>query len=126
MEPMWRDDCGWGKPSSEYAGIHFKAFIAMSLNILESYAKKRHPSLTACPPLASISHDNFSTSQLACNVDDFMLRLRIAMNGELDDDLCSQYLAFYKNARTPGTECTEQEYRSFLGVFQEILRRIER
>lgn len=125
ITPMWRDDCGWGRPNSEYAGVHFKTFIATSVHILEAHALRRNASLTACA-VSATSSDNFAHSQLACDVADYLRRLRDATDGELDDDLCSQYLAFYRNARTPGRECTEQEYRSFLGVFQEILRRLQR
>lgn len=126
VEPSWRDECGWGRPSSEYAGVHFKTFIGMSLHILEFHAHKRDPSLFARPPRGSSQADDFGTSELACDVIDYLRRLRNVMDGELDEDLCTQYLAFYRNARTPGYQCTEQEYRSFIGVFQEILRRIER
>lgn len=126
VEPSWRDDCGWGRPSSEFAGVHFKTFVRMSLHILESYACKRDDSLHARSPCPPSDCNDFTTSQLACDVDEYMRRLRTALDGELDEDLCTQYVTFYKNARTPGRQCTEQEYRSFLDVFQELLRRIQR
>lgn len=123
--PPWKDDCGWGAPGTEYDGVHFKTLIASSVHILEAHALKRDPSLKACLRIAT-ERDSFSKSQLACDVEEYLERIRVALNGELDRDLCSQYLAFHRNARTPGRQCTEQEYRAFLTVFQEILRRVER
>lgn len=131
IEPKWRDDCGWGRPNSEHAGVHFKTFIGTSLRILEAHARRRDPSLQACRRAGQAGGadgtdmDDFSTSQLACDVEEYLGRVRAALGGELDDDLCKQYVAFYRNARVPGRQCTELEYRSFLGVFQEILRRVE-
>lgn len=123
--PAWKDDCGWGEPGSEYEGVHFKTFIGCSVRILEAHVLKRDASLTACLNKAPLN-DDFSRSALACDVDEYLGRIRAALRGEIDADLCRQYLAFYKNARTAGRECSEQEYRSFLGVFQEILRRVQR
>lgn len=130
IKPAWRDDCGWGRPGSEYAGVHFRTFIGSSLRLLHSHATKRAPSLQLekekHEPAEDISQLDFSYSLLACDVEDYLARLRIAMNGDVSQDVCNQFLAFYRNARTPGRQCTEQEFRSFLGVFQEMLRRIER
>lgn len=123
--PEWKDDCGWGEPGSEYEGVHFKTFIGCSLRILETHALKRDPTLNAC--LGKTTHDDdFSKSVLACDVEEYLGRVQTALGGELGADLCRQYLAFFRNARTVGRECTEQEFRSFLGVFQEILKRVQR
>ena len=86
---------------------------------------RKDKSLKACKNVAT-DDDDFSKSQLACDVEQYLEEIRAAMNGELDPELCRQYLAFYRNARTPGRECSEQEFRGFLGVFQEVLRRLER
>lgn len=127
VEPLWREDCGWGRPRSAFAGVHFRSFIGMSLHVLQTYALQRDSTLRVqrSSGLPSSNMD-YSKSWLTCDVDEYMLRLRRAMDGELDNDLCAQYLAFFKNARISGHECTEQEFRSFLGVFQEILRRLQR
>lgn len=129
IRPKWREDCGWGRPGSEYDGVHFKTFIGMSLRILHFHALKRFPDLkleTTPKTVGDIRDIDFSVSYLACNVEDYLSRLRSALRGELDEALCVQYLAFHKNARTPHKQCTEREFRSFLGVFQEILRHVER
>lgn len=130
IKPEWRDDCGWGRPGSEYAGVHFRTFIGSSLRLLHHHASKRDPNLRLenlkQKPAEDISQLDFRHSLLACNVEDYLTRLRIAMKGDVSQDVCNQFLAFYKTARTPGRQCTEQEFRSFLNVFQEILRQIER
>lgn len=125
MIPEWKDDCGWGEPGSEYEGVHFKTFIGSSLRILETHALKRDAALRACRGKTT-DNDDFSTSVLACDVEEYLGRIQAALGGELDADLCRQYLAFYRNARIVGRECTEREFRSFLGVFQEILKRVQR
>jgi len=105
--------------------VHFKAFIASSVRILESHALKRDSSLHACQKYVE-APENFSRSTLACDVEEYLARIRVALNGELHVDVCRQYLAFYRNSRTAGRQCTEREFRSFLGVFQEMLRIIEK
>lgn len=122
ITPKWRDDCGWGAPGTQFDGVHFRTFIASSLHILEKFATQKDPKLVACPQRPP---EDFSKSYLACDVDDYLLRIRESLKGGLDADLCNQYLAFFRNARTPGKEVPEQEFRAFLGVFQEILRRLE-
>lgn len=125
--PEWRDDCGWGPPGSEYEGVHFKTFIAASVRIVEAFALARDPALKACPDRPVVKDDDpCDRSALACDVEEYLQRIREALGEELGKDLCRQYLAFYRNARTPGRECSEREYRSFLDVFQEILRRLQR
>lgn len=123
--PEWKEDCGWGEPGSEYDGVHFKTFIGSSLRVLESHALKRDSGLRACRGKVERNED-FSRSVLACDVEEYLERMRGSLGAELDADLCRQYLAFYRNARVVGRECTEEEFRSFLGVFQEILKRVQR
>ena len=75
ITPTWRDDCGWGRPHSENAGNHFRTFIGTSVHILEAHALRRDPTLRACPARATTTDDP-SASQLACDVADFLRRLR--------------------------------------------------
>ncbi|PXF46684.1 hypothetical protein BWQ96_03510 [Gracilariopsis chorda] len=123
--PAWKTECGWGAPGSDYDGVHFKTFIGSSLHIIEHYALRRHRSLSASGR-AHGGDGDIRKSQLACDVKEYLERLHAHTDGELDSDLCAQYLAFYTQARTPGRECSQQEFRSFLGVLQEILRRVQR
>lgn len=109
MVPEWKEECGWGA-AGEFEGVHLKGLIGSSVRILESHALKRDASLCA------------RTGSGACDVEEYLQRIGAAVNGELNADLCRQYLAFYHNARTRGRQCTEREFRSFLAVFQEMLR----
>lgn len=122
--PAWKAECGWGAPHTEYDGVHFKTFIASSLHIIEHYALRRDRSLSATGATPRADAD-VRSSQLACDVNEYLQRLHAHTDGELDSDLCAQYLAFYTQARTLGRECSHQEFRSFLGVLQEILRRLQ-
>lgn len=123
--PKWSNDCGWGAPESEFQGVHFKTFIATSLHILESHAMKRDRNLSARKKYNTSKIDNFSKSQLVCDPKEYLERISNTLHGALPEEYCRQYLAFYRNARVPGRECTEQEFRSFLHVFKELLKRIE-
>ena len=119
--PAWRSNCGWGEPGSEHSGVHFKSFIASSLGTLEQYALQRDGALHACGGYGPVG-DRGSES---CDVDEYMGRIRRAVP-ELSADLCRQYVAFYRSARTPGREFTDREYYAFVKLFLDVLRRIER
>lgn len=115
VRPEWREECGWGAPGSEYGGVHFKTAVAGSLGVLERAALRRDEGLAGR-----------AGGRLACDVEEYLGRIRGVVGRELDQDICRQYVAFYRNSRTAGRECSEREFRSFLGVFQEMLKRVER
>lgn len=121
--PAWKEDCGWGAPDTEFEGVHFKSVIRASLQVLEKHALERDSSLRACPQF--VTRDDFSKSEIACNVPDFLERIRVALKGELDGKLCRGFLEFHGKACEPGSVFTEKQFRSFLAVLREILRIIQ-
>ncbi len=124
--PRWRADCGWGRPDSEHAGLHFKSSVARSLWLVEQYATSKDPGLTVVQTEASARGDaaGLPRSSGACDVDEYFTRLRRSFP-DLGVDLCRQYIAWYRKARSPGRELNEREYDAFIRVLAEIRRRIE-
>lgn len=120
--PAWRDDCGWGLPGTEHAGVHFKASVARSLWLVERYAVSRDAGLRIAAEEGDAT--GLPRASRAVRADDYVARLRRAFP-DLGTDTCRQYLGFYTAARTPGRELSVREYENFVRVFTDIRRVIE-
>lgn len=112
--PKWKEECGWGLPHSEYENVHFKSVIAKSIHIVEMMAKKRDSRLKFVQDEAN-------------DVELYLDKVRRYLGEEvLEKEVCREFVAFYRNARIVGRECSETEFRSFLGVLRSVLRKLEK
>jgi hypothetical protein len=128
--PPWPEDCGWGSPESdEYAGIHFKRSVAASLAVISEKAAARDQRLDLSifwhllPPAPTPLEET-----LRLRNTDIGLYMRVLSQyvPGLDEALCAEYAGFVCRARAAGPEFTMREYRIFVGVFLDVVRRIER
>jgi hypothetical protein len=129
VTPPWPPDCGWGAPdSAEYAGIHFKRSIASSLAVVDEKASARDPRLGLDVFWHLLDEsDDPREKALRLRKGDIReyLKVLVAHLPGLDWSVCEQYAGFVERARTPGLEFTEREYRTFVGVLLDVVRRIE-
>lgn len=141
--PPWQNDCGWGSPSGEYAGIHFKRAVAKSITMLEERAVRRDKRLSlsnfwrvledqdVCgPPNGKewAGGDEGRERVLrarAFDIRSYMGLLALEVPG-LDARQASEYASFFERSHTPGVEFTEREYSIFVGVLLGVIRCLEK
>jgi hypothetical protein len=142
--PPWSDDCGWGaQDSSDYAGIHFKRSVATSVSALEAGAVLRDKRLSLADFWQLIEEGDGSIDPadgvewtggergrervLRSRTSDVRSYVRLLAREVpgLDWPLAAQYATFVERAHMPGVEFTEREYRTFVGVLLDVIRRID-
>lgn len=122
-EPGWAAGCGWGRPGTEHAGVHFKRSVADSLWLVEVAATRRDPALAVVRGEGADAAGLPRTSG-AADVEEYFTRLRRAFPA-LDADLSRRYVSWYRRARAPARELSLREYEAFVRVLAEVQRRID-
>lgn len=137
IQPPWPENCGWGGPEhAEYGGIHFKRAIATSLRIVEQKAVQRDARLSLSEFWKLLDEDDQTEWRGGEPGRERILRERAGDTraymsilakelAELPWGLCHQYAEFVERSYTDGSKFTEREYRTFVGVLLDLVRRME-
>lgn len=139
VEPPWPNECGWGSPSGEYAGIHFKRSVATSITVLEERAVRRDKRFSLAdfwrlledrdvcdPPDGKEWAGGNEGRERVLRTRAFDIRAYMGLLARevpgLDAHRASEYASFFERSHTPGVEFTEREYGRFVGVLLGVIR----